>query len=220
MDSEKSAAIFQKLKQFQVVPVVSLPSVEAAMKLAELLCRCNLPVIEITFRTDFGAQGMSAISEAYPDMLLLAGTVLSSRQVDAAIDAGASAIVSPGFTAELADYCRKMDIPFLPGVCTPSEIQQALEAGLQCLKFFPAESAGGVKMISMFESIYQDVTFMPTGGIKLENLDTYLERSNIICCGGTWLSPQELMESGDWSEIERRVTLVGEKIAELRNTNP
>jgi len=194
------------LNRHRLVPVVSLPTVEAALKLSEILTRCNLPVIEVTFRTASALQGIAAIKREFPQLLILAGTVLSEFQVLKACEAGASAVVSPGFTPKMAAFCKEREIPFFPGVCTPSEIQMALDAGLDILKFFPAEQAGGTKMISLFQSLYQDVRFMPTGGINPDNLTVYLGHSNIICCGGTWLSPEKLMAAGHWEEIERRVT--------------
>ena len=205
MGSIEKQPIIDQLQELRLVPVVSLPSVEAALKLAELLVRCRLPVIEITYRTACAVEAMTQINKKFPELLLLAGTVLTPDQVDSAIKAGAKAIVSPGFTPLLASYCREKGIPFFPGVFTPSEVQMAHETGLRTLKFFPAEHGGGVKTVAMFKTIYQDVTFMPTGGIKQDNLMSYLEHENILCCGGTWLCPEKLMIAGQWTEIETRL---------------
>jgi len=194
-----------QLQEHRLVPVVALPSVDAGLKLAELLVRSGLPVAEVTFRTACAAEAMSEISKQYPQVLLLAGTVLSPDQIDTAVKAGAKGIVSPGFTRKMAGYCRGVEIPYYPGVCTPTEVQMAREEGLLALKFFPAELSGGLKMISLFKAIYQDVTFMPTGGISRDNLLQYLQYDNILCCGGTWLSPEQLMVEGRWEEIEQRV---------------
>lgn len=205
MSTVKTDELEAQLQTMKLVPVVALPSVEAGMKLAELLVRCGLPVAEVTFRTDCAVEAMSVIHERYPDILLLAGTVLTPQQVDSAVNAGAKGIVSPGYTARMAAYCRKIDIPFYPGVCTPSEVQVAVEDGLSSLKFFPAEMSGGLKMVSLFGAIYQNVSFMPTGGIQEKNLLQYLECENILCCGGTWLSPEQLMVEERWGEIEQRI---------------
>ncbi len=194
-----------QLQKLQLIPVVALPSVEAGLKLAELLLRCSLPVAEITFRTSCAAEAMSAIHTRFPELLLIAGTVLTPEQVDVAVNAGAAGVVSPGFTHKLADYCKEVETPFYPGVCSPSEVQAAREHGLRSLKFFPAEMSGGLKMISLFGAIYQDVHFMPTGGIDEGNLPRYLGCDNVFCCGGTWLSPEQLMVEGKWDEIEQRL---------------
>ena len=197
--------IQEKLEKAKIVPVVGLPSASSAVKLADLLVARRLPIIEVTFRTSAAVEGMAAIKKAHPEVLVIAGTVLTSSHVDQAIDAGASAIVSPGFTPALATHCDKKQIPFFPGVSTPSEIQAALEAGLETLKFFPAELAGGVKMLSAFGAVYQNTHFMPTGGITPENLEAYLKLANVVCCGGTWLCPGQLMVEDRWDEIEERI---------------
>ena len=195
----------ETLRQYRLVPVVSLPSVAAALKLMEILAGCRLPVVEITFRTTSALEAIAALKRAFPEAVVLAGTVLSESQAAQAIAAGAAAIVSPGFTPKMADYCSRRGIPFFPGVCTPSEIQMAMAAGLETLKFFPAEMAGGTRMLDLFQNLYQDVRFMPTGGISPDNLLDYLSCANVLCCGGTWLSPYSLMAEGRWEEIEQRV---------------
>lgn len=215
MNQTNAMRLKEKLHNFRLVPVVSLPSVEAALKLSEILTRCGLPVAEITFRTSCAVEGMAAIKKVYPELLLLAGTVLNPGQVDQAVSAGATGIVSPGFTEKMATYCSDNNIPFFPGVCTPSEVQAAMEAGLTSLKFFPAEIAGGAQMLSLFKAIYQDISFMPTGGVNIDNLGDYLNLGNILCCGGTWLSPKNLMAKERWSEIEERITAAVRHIDKL-----
>lgn len=203
MVSTNLTTLQKKLHNLKLVPVVSLPSVDAGLKLAEILIKCGLPVAEITFRTACAADAMSAIHKHFPDLLLLAGTVLTPKQADMAIASGASAVISPGFTPKMAEYCNEKDIVYCPGICTPSEVQMAMEAGLTSLKFFPAENSGGLKMIALFKAIYQDINFMPTGGINLGNLKCYLDQNNILCCGGTWLAPEKLMVEEKWEEIEK-----------------
>lgn len=198
--------ILKTLKKLKLVPVVSLPSAEAGLRLSELLMKCNLPVIEITYRTAHAADAMKLINREFPEMLMIAGTVLSPEQIDLAIDSGAQGVVSPGFTTKLCSCCKQKNIPFFPGVCTPSEVQQAREEGLTNLKFFPASLYGGTRTIGLFKVLYQDVRFMPTGGINQENLLQYLENDNVLCCGGTWLSPEKMMADGRWSDIENRIS--------------
>jgi 2-dehydro-3-deoxyphosphogluconate aldolase/(4S)-4-hydroxy-2-oxoglutarate aldolase len=196
----------QELQTLRLVPVVSLASVADGLRLAEVLLEAGLPVMEITYRTACAAEALDAISSRFSELLLIAGTVLTPAQVDSAVAAGAQAIVSPGFTPQLASYCRSREIDLFPGVCTPSEVQMAAEAGLNILKFFPAEQAGGLKMLMMFRALYQDIRFMPTGGINPDNLLDYLKLDNIICCGGTWLCPEQLMVEDRWDEIAARLS--------------
>lgn len=196
----------QELQTLRLVPVVSLASVADGLRLAEVLLEAGLPVMEITYRTACAAEALDAISSRFSELLLIAGTVLTPAQVDSAVAAGAQAIVSPGFTPQLASYCRSREIDLFPGVCTPSEVQMAAEAGLNILKFFPAEQAGGLKMLMMFRALYQDIRFMPTGGINPDNLLDYLKLDNIICCGGTWLCPEQLMVEDRWEEIAARLS--------------
>lgn len=205
MKQSETENLQETLQKLRLVPVISLPTVEAGLMLSEILLRSNLPVAEITFRTSCAQEAMSAIKKTYPELLLLAGTVLTTPQVDLAISSGAAGIVSPGFTPQMAAYCRQKAVPFFPGVCTPSEVQMAMDAGLTALKFFPAEEAGGIQMLSLFQAIYANITFMPTGGIKLENIASYLHLNNVLCCGGTWLAPEQLMIEGRWKEIEKRI---------------
>jgi len=198
--------IIDSLKQLRLVPIVALPSVDAGLRLAELLLAHDLPVMEVTLRTEHGEAAMAEISERFREILVIAGTVLSPHQVDRVVRCGARAIVSPGYSASLAAHCRGRDIAFFPGVCTPGEVQQVREAGLRKLKFFPAAICGGTKMLGLFRAVYPDVAFMPTGGINQENLLDYLACDNVLCCGGTWLSPEAMMAEGRWDEIESRIS--------------
>ena len=197
--------IVDRLRTLRLVPVVSLPSVEAGLRLSELLLGCRLNVIEITYRTECAGEAIEQICSRFPELIVIAGTVLSPEQVDQAVAAGVKGSVSPGFTPRLAAHCRQHDIGFFPGVCTPSEVQAAREEGLHHLKFFPASLSGGIKMIDLFKTLYPDVRFMPTGGISQENLDQYLDCANVLCCGGTWLSPEGMLAKGKWDEIEQRL---------------
>lgn len=210
--------IVDRLKSLKLVPVVGLPSVDAGRRLAELLLRCRLGVMEITYRTDCAPEAIECITEEFPELVVIAGTVLSTKQVDHAAGCGVAGIVSPGFSASLAGHCRRIGIPIFPGISTPSEVQAAREEELFNLKFFPASLNGGIKMVDVFQAIYRDVHLMPTGGITQENLSDYLDRRNVICCGGTWLCPEELMVRGGWDEIEKRVISAVELLKKQENT--
>jgi len=194
-----------RLHSHQLIPVVSLPDVDSGIKLGKILANCGMEVAEITFRTAHAAQGIAAMKKHFPQLLLLAGTVLTVGQVDSAIDAGAEAIVSPGTDPKVISHCRNLNIPIFPGVCTPSEVQLALSLGVTSLKFFPAELSGGIKMVKTLLSVYRNISLMPTGGITAGNVKEYLDIKGVICCGGTWLAPESMMASGDWLGIEERI---------------
>ena len=191
----------QKLEEYGVVPVVVLKDTKDAIPLADALIEGGLPCAEVTFRTDAAEESIRLISEKYPEMLVGAGTVLTIEQVDRAVNAGAKFIVSPGFDAEIVDYCIEKNIPVFPGCITPSEVAQAVKRGLKVIKFFPAEQSGGVAMIKAMGAPYTMVKFMPTGGISAKNLAEYLSCSNIVCCGGSWMVKGDLISDGKFDEI-------------------
>lgn len=191
----------QRLEEYGVVPVVVLKDTKDAIPLADALIEGGLPCAEVTFRTDAAEESIRLISEKYPEMLVGAGTVLTIEQVDRAVNASAKFIVSPGFDAEIVDYCIEKNIPVFPGCITPSEVAQAVKRGLKVIKFFPAEQAGGVAMIKAMGAPYNMVKFMPTGGISAKNLSEYLSCSNIVCCGGSWMVKGDLITEGKFDEI-------------------
>lgn len=191
----------QKLEEYGVVPVVVLKDTKDAIPLADALIAGGLSCAEVTFRTDAAEESIRLMSEKYPEMLVGAGTVLTTEQVDRAVNAGAKFIVSPGFDAEIVDYCLDKNIPVFPGCITPSEVAQAVKRGLKVIKFFPAEQAGGVAMIKAMGAPYNMVKFMPTGGISAKNLSEYLSCSNIVCCGGSWMVKGDLITEGKFDEI-------------------
>ncbi len=191
----------QKLEEYGVVPVVVLKDTKDAIPLADALIEGGLSCAEVTFRTDAAEESIRLMSEKYPEMLVGAGTVLTTEQVDRAVNAGAKFIVSPGFDAEIVDYCLNKNIPVFPGCITPSEVAQAVKRGLKVIKFFPAEQAGGVAMIKAMGAPYGMVKFMPTGGISAKNLSEYLSCSNIVCCGGSWMVKGDLITEGKFDEI-------------------
>ena len=189
------------LAEYGIVPVVVLKDIKDAVPLADALIEGGLSCAEVTFRTDAAEESIRLMSEKYPEMLVGAGTVLTIEQVERAVNAGAKFIVSPGFDAEIVDYCIENNIPVFPGCITPSEVAQAVKRGLKVIKFFPAEQAGGVAMIKAMSAPYSMVKFMPTGGISAKNVAEYLSCSNIVCCGGSWMVKGDLITEGKFDEI-------------------
>ena len=206
----------QKLEEYGVVPVVVLKETKDAIPLADALIEGGLSCAEVTFRTDAAEESIRLMSEKYPEMLVGAGTVLTTEQVDRAVNAGAKFIVSPGFDAEIVDYCLNKNIPVFPGCITPSEVAQAVKRGLKVIKFFPAEQAGGVAMIKAMGAPYGMVKFMPTGGISAKNLSEYLSCSNIVCCGGSWMVKGDLITEGKFDEIKALTKEAVELVKSIR----
>lgn len=195
--------IIEKLAEMLVVPVVVLNDAKDAEKLADALVKGGLPCAEVTFRTEAAEKSISIMAKKYPEMLIGAGTVLTTEQVDRAVGAGAKFIVSPGFDEEIVDYCIKKDIPALPGIVTPSEAAEAVKKGLKVVKFFPAEQFGGVATIKALAAPYTMLKFMPTGGVSVNNLKDYLSCDKIVCCGGSWMVKGDLIKAGEFDKIEQ-----------------
>lgn len=191
----------ERFYDYAVVPVVVLNDADDAVPLADALIKGGLPCAEVTFRTDAAEESIRRICESFPDMLVGAGTVLTTKQVERAYKAGAKFIVSPGFDPEIIDCCTSIGLPVLPGCITPSEIAQAVKRGLKVVKFFPAEQSGGVAMIKAMAAPYSMVKFMPTGGISTKNLADYLSCDKILCCGGSWMVKEDLIKSGSFDKI-------------------
>ena len=191
----------ERFYDYAVVPVVVLNDADDAIPLADALIKGGLPCAEVTFRTDAAEESIRRICENFPDMLVGAGTVLTTEQVERAHKAGAKFIVSPGFDPEIIDCCISIGLPVLPGCITPSEIAQAVKRGLKVVKFFPAEQSGGVAMIKAMAAPYSMVKFMPTGGISTKNLADYLSCDKILCCGGSWMVKEDLIKSGSFDKI-------------------
>lgn len=189
------------IKKMGIVPVVKLDRAEDAKPLAKALYEGGLPCAEVTFRTDAAEEAIRIMTKEYPDMLVGAGTVLTTEQVDRAVDAGATFIVSPGLNPRIVKYCISKGIPVTPGCANPSDIEQAIELGLEVVKFFPAEAAGGLNMIKAMSAPYVNMQFMPTGGINEKNLITYLDFPKIIACGGSWMVSDELIKNKDFDRI-------------------
>jgi 2-dehydro-3-deoxyphosphogluconate aldolase/(4S)-4-hydroxy-2-oxoglutarate aldolase len=184
-----------------VIPVLKIDRLADAVPLARALAAGGLPAVEITLRTADAIDAIRLVSDEVPEALVGAGTILSARNFDEAVDAGARFIVSPGTTQELLDCARASDVPFLPGGITPSEIMSLKEEGYSILKFFPAEQAGGAAFLKSLASPLAGVRFCPTGGISLANAHDYLGLSNVICVGGSWVAPDDLLKAKDWDGI-------------------
>lgn len=193
--------VLSKIHEIGIVPVVVLNDSNDAAPLAEALCDGGLPCAEVTFRTDAAEEAIRIMAQQFPDMLIGAGTVLTTEQVDRAVAAGAKFIVSPGLNPHVVQYCVDKDIPITPGCMTPGEIEQALEFGLEVVKFFPAEPAGGLHMIQALAAPYVGLKFMPTGGIHAENVKEYLKYDRILACGGSWMVKGDLIQAGDFDQI-------------------
>ena len=193
-------AQFQKLG---IIPVVVINDAKDAVPLAKALCEGGLPVAEVTFRTDAAEEAIRLMAEACPDMLVGAGTVLTTEQVDRAVAAGAKFIVSPGLNPKVVKYCLDKNIPITPGTSSPTDIEAALELGLEVVKFFPAEQSGGIAKIKAMAAPYTKVKFMPTGGINAANLKSYLDFPKIVACGGSWMVSGDLIKAGNFDEIKR-----------------
>ncbi|MDE6829145.1 MAG: bifunctional 4-hydroxy-2-oxoglutarate aldolase/2-dehydro-3-deoxy-phosphogluconate aldolase [Lachnospiraceae bacterium] len=208
--------IAEQFYQYGVVPVVVLEDAKDAVRLAKALMDGGLPCAEVTFRTEAAEDAIRLMCKEYPDMLVGAGTVLTIDQVDRAVAAGARFIVSPGFDPEMVDYCLEKDIPVFPGCITPSEVAQAAKRGIEVVKFFPAEQAGGVAMIRSLAAPYTGMKFMPTGGISAKNLRDYLECDKILCCGGSWMVKSDLIHQGEFDRI-RDLTREAVELADTSN---
>ena len=207
----------KKIGETGIVPVVVLNKVSDAEPLAAALVAGGLPCAEVTFRTDAAEESIRAIAKKFPDMFVGAGTVLSVEQVDRAIGAGAKFIVSPGLNPKVVEYCIKKGYPVCPGIMTPTELEVALGFGLDVVKFFPAENAGGLKMIKAMSAPYTMMKFMPTGGINATNVRDYLSCDKILACGGSWMVKGDLINAGKFDEIERLTREASAIVKEIRN---
>ncbi|MFR8088734.1 MAG: bifunctional 4-hydroxy-2-oxoglutarate aldolase/2-dehydro-3-deoxy-phosphogluconate aldolase [Lachnospirales bacterium] len=212
--------VLEKISAIGIVPVIKISDVEKAVPLAKALCEGGLPCAEVTFRTKEGEEAIRRISEAVPEMLVGAGTVLTIDQVDRAVAAGAKFIVSPGLNPKVVRYCVEKGIPVTPGTANPSDIEQAIELGLEVVKFFPAEVNGGVAAIKALAAPYTNMKFMPTGGVNAKNLNDYLSFPKIIACGGSWMVKEDLIEAGDFDKIrdmtrEAVQTMLGFELAHI-----
>jgi 2-dehydro-3-deoxyphosphogluconate aldolase/(4S)-4-hydroxy-2-oxoglutarate aldolase len=207
--------LLRLLTRARVVPVVEIGEARHAVPLARALADGGLTCVEVTFRTAAAADAIAAIAEEVPGVMVGAGTVRTVEQADAAVAAGARFLVAPGLSPPVVARARTHRVPMLPGVCTPTEIEQAVSLGLQLLKFFPAEAAGGVAYLKALRGPFPDVHFVPTGGIGPGNLAAYLELPLVAACGGSWMAPLPLVQDGDFAAVARLAASAAE-IAGIR----
>ena len=208
--------VLKKIQEIGIVPVVVLDDAKDALPLGKALMDGGLPCAEVTFRTDAAEESIRILAENYPDMLVGAGTVLTTEQVDRAVAAGAKFIVSPGLNPRIVKYCCEKGILITPGCSNPSDVEIALENGLEVVKFFPAEQAGGLPMIKAMAAPYVGVKFMPTGGINAKNVREYLAFNRIIACGGSWMVKKDLIQAQDFDKIRELCAEAVEIVKESR----
>jgi len=212
--------ILERIGELGIVPVVKIEKAEDALPLGRALMDGDLPIAEITFRTSAAEESIKILTKELPKLLVGAGTVLTVEQVKEAVSAGAKFIVSPGFNPKVVDYCIKNSIPVTPGINNPTQIEMALEREIEVVKFFPAEASGGLPLLEAMSAPYSGIRFIPTGGINLNNLSSYLSYNKVHACGGSWMVKPELISSGNFSEITRLTqeavsTMLGIEFAHL-----
>ena len=213
-----SEEIFRRIASLGIVPVIAIENVDAAIPLADALIEGGLPVVEITFRTAAAAAVIAKMAKERPQLIVGAGTVLTAANVDAAKSSGAAFAVAPGLNPQTVKYAQSVGLPFVPGVATPSDIEAGLALGCKLLKFFPAESNGGVAMLEALSAPYKHtgLRFMPTGGVNLANLESYLKIETVVAVGGTWIAKKEDLANGNWSEVRNRCKAALEIVAKAR----
>ncbi len=202
---QRLKTLVELFKRYRLIPVVILDRAEDAEPLGEALLQAGLPLIEITFRTGAAVEALRRICQRLPEMTVGAGTVIRSEQAQAALDAGATFIVSPGFSAAVSDFCIRQELPYFPGVATATEIQMALDRQWRILKYFPAEASGGVRTLRAIAAPFPEVQFIATGGITGENLADYLKLDCLLACGGSWFVQRQLISRRAFDEISGRV---------------
>lgn len=206
-------------KEFEkvgIIPVIVLEDVKDAKLVGKALVEGGLNAAEVTFRTDAAEEVIKVMAKEFPNMLLGAGTVLRPEQADKAMAAGAKFLVSPGFNPHLVSYCIKKGYPIVPGIQTPSDIEQAMFMGINFVKFFPAEQAGGLDMIKALTAPYTDLKVMPTGGVSEKNVKGYLSHKNVVACGGTWMVKKNLIDQGDFEKIKEITKEAASIVKEIR----
>ncbi|WP_033746199.1 bifunctional 4-hydroxy-2-oxoglutarate aldolase/2-dehydro-3-deoxy-phosphogluconate aldolase [Helicobacter pylori] len=193
--------VLEVLQISPIVPVVVIEDLKDAVPLAQSLIEGGIPIIEVTLRSSCALEAIELIAKNVPKMRVGAGTILNSAQLEQAQNRGAEFLISPGLTPSLLEYAKKKDMPLIPGVSSSSEVMQALELGYNALKFFPAEYCGGVKLLNAFNGPFKGVQFCPTGGISVDNMHAYLKLENVLCVGGSWLTPKNLVQNKEWDKI-------------------
>ncbi|WRF02968.1 bifunctional 4-hydroxy-2-oxoglutarate aldolase/2-dehydro-3-deoxy-phosphogluconate aldolase [Helicobacter pylori] len=193
--------IIEVLQISPIVPVVVIEDIKDAVPLAQSLIEGGIPIIEVTLRSSCALEAIELIAKNVPKMRVGAGTILNPTQLEQAQNRGAEFLISPGLTIKLLEHAKKKNMPLIPGVSSSSEVMQALELGYNALKFFPAEYCGGVKLLNAFNGPFKGVKFCPTGGISTDNMRSYLNLENVLCVGGSWLTPKNLIQNKEWDKI-------------------
>ncbi|WQX24505.1 bifunctional 4-hydroxy-2-oxoglutarate aldolase/2-dehydro-3-deoxy-phosphogluconate aldolase [Helicobacter pylori] len=193
--------IIEVLQISPIVPVVVIEDIKDAVPLAQSLIEGGIPIIEVTLRSSCALEAIELIAKNVPKMRVGAGTILNPTQLEQAQNRGAEFLISPGLTIKLLEHAKKKNMPLIPGVSSSSEVMQALELGYSALKFFPAEYCGGVKLLNAFNGPFKGVKFCPTGGISTDNMRSYLNLENVLCVGGSWLTPKNLIQNKEWDKI-------------------
>ncbi len=192
----------ENIHNIGIVPVVVINNEESAVGLAKALVKGGLPTAEVTYRTAAAEGAIKRMVAEVPEIIVGAGTITSVEMAQSAVNAGAKYLVSPGFNPKVVQWCLDNNVTIFPGVTSPTQIEQAMEMGLETVKFFPAEAAGGIPMLKSFSSPYSKIKFMPTGGISENNVNDYLKLKNVIACGGSWICPSDLIDNGEFDKIE------------------
>ena len=195
--------VLEQFKKIGIIPVVVLDDAKDAKPLGQALMEGGLPCAEVTFRTAAAEEAIKIMAEKFPELVVGAGTVLTPEQADRAMNAGAKFIVSPGLNPKVVKHCIDKGYPIVPGTSNPSDVEVAIELGLDVVKFFPAEAAGGLNMIKSMAAPYTNMKFMPTGGINATNLKSYLDFNKIVCCGGSWMVKKDMVAAGDFEGIKK-----------------
>ncbi|GAA8939519.1 bifunctional 4-hydroxy-2-oxoglutarate aldolase/2-dehydro-3-deoxy-phosphogluconate aldolase [Helicobacter pylori] len=193
--------IIEVLQISPIVPVVVIENIKDAVPLAQSLVEGGIHIIEVTLRSSCALEAIELIAKNVPKMHVGVGTILNPTQLEQAQNRGAEFLISPGLTIKLLEHAKKKDMPLIPGVSSSSEVMQALELGYSALKFFPAEYCGGVKLLNAFNGPFKGVKFCPTGGISADNMHSYLNLENVLCVGGSWLTPKNLIQNKEWDKI-------------------
>ncbi len=193
--------IIEVLQISPIVPVVVIEDIKDAVPLAQSLVEGGIQIIEVTLRSSCALEAIELIAKNVPKMRVGAGTILNPTQLEQAQNRGAEFLISPGLTIKLLEHAKKKNMPLIPGVSSSSEVMQALELGYNALKFFPAEYCGGVKLLNAFNGPFKGVKFCPTGGISADNMHSYLNLENVLCVGGSWLTPKNLIQNKEWDKI-------------------
>lgn len=216
MTTTNNNAVKKQLERLGMVPVVVIEDATKATELAHALVAGGLPCAEVTFRTSAAKDAIMAMRRAEPNMLLGAGTILNTKQAQDAIDGGAQFIVSPGINRDVVKFCKQQGVSIIPGCATPTNIELALEFGLDVVKFFPAEQMGGLAVLKAMSAPYGNVQFMPTGGISAQNMESYLKEKRVLACGGSFMVKKELIDRGDFATITRLTQKVVEQILSIQ----